>query len=491
MAPRKASIAVARGDGIGPEIMDATLHILGESGADLDIQEVEIGEKVYLRGQTAGIEPQTWEILRNTDAFLKAPLTTPQGGGFKSINVTIRTLLGLYANVRPCVAYYPFVETLHPKMDVVIVRENIEDLYIGLEYRQTPDAVQALKLITRSGCERIVRYAFEYAEANQRKKVTCFTKDNILKLSDGLFHKVFDEIGENYPNIEKEHWIVDIGAAKLADSPDTFDVIVMPNLYGDILSDVAAQIAGSVGLAGSANIGDHGAMFEAIHGSAPRRANQNLANPSGLLLAAVMMLNHVGQPEPAMRIHNAWLRTLEDGIHTYDIFKEGISKQKVGTKEFARAVVARLGQMPEKLKPAVYAAKSEQALPSSYLEKKSAELSKEKVLDGVDVFVQADSSVEELQAVMSRFNNQRLELTLIANRGAKAWPDPMPETSLCDHWRCRYLGADDVNHKDIAELLKRIAEANVDFVQIENLYSFGGEVGYSIAQGETPRIRKQ
>ena len=360
---KKVPITVAHGDGIGPEIMGATLHILQEAGAELDIETIEIGEKVYLRGNTAGIEPSSWESLRRTKVFLKAPITTPQGGGFKSLNVTTRKSLGLYANVRPCVSYHPFVKTKHPVMDVVIVRENEEDLYAGIEYQLSSNVVQCLKLISRPGCEKIVRYAFEYAVRHNRKKVTCFTKDNIMKMTDGLFHKVFDEVGAEYPAIEKEHWIVDIGAAKMADTPEAFDVIVMPNLYGDILSDVAAQIAGSVGLAGSANIGEHGAMFEAIHGSAPRRAGQNLANPSGLLLGAVLMLVHIGQPEVAERVHNAWLRTMEDGVHTYDIFREGISKQKVGTKEFGEAVVARLGQMPETLKAVKYAAAAEPPKP--------------------------------------------------------------------------------------------------------------------------------
>ncbi len=171
-----------------------------------------------------------------------------------------------------------------------------------------------------------------------------------MKITDGLFHKVFDEIAAGYTDIENEHWIVDIGSAKLADTPEAFDVVVLPNLYGDVLSDVAAQIAGSVGLAGSANIGESIAMFEAIHGSAPRRAGQNLANPSGLLLGAVMMLVHIGQGDVAERVHNAWLRTIEEGIHTYDIYKEGVSREKVGTREFAEAVVARIGQKPETLK---------------------------------------------------------------------------------------------------------------------------------------------
>src|SRR6266446_1969036 len=290
----KVPITVAHGDGIGPEIMSATLRILEAAGAPLAIETIEIGEKVYLRGNSAGIEPSSWESLRRTKVFLKAPITTPQGGGFKSLNVTTRKTLGLYANVRPCVSYHPFVATKHPIMDVVVVRENEEDLYAGIEYRLT--------LITRPGSEKIVRYAFEYARRNNRKKVTCFTKDNIMKMTDGLFHKVFDEIGTEYSDIENEHWIVDIGAAKLADTPTVFDVLVMPNLYGDVLSDVAAQIAGSVGLAGSANIGDNVAMFEAIHGSAPRRAGQNLANPSGLLLGAVMMLVHIDQPDVAERV---------------------------------------------------------------------------------------------------------------------------------------------------------------------------------------------
>ena len=229
-------------------------------------------------------------------------------------------------------------------MDLVIVRENEEDCYAGIEYQLSPGAMECLKLITRPGCEKIVRYAFEYARRHSRKKVTCFTKDNIMKMTDGLFHKVFDEIAAEYPDIPNEHWIVDIGAAKMADTPGAFDVIVMPNLYGDILSDVAAQIAGSVGIAGSANIGDQCAMFEAIHGSAPRRANQNLANPSGLLLGGVLMLVHINQPEAAARVHNAWLRTIEDGVHTYDIFTEGSSKEKVGTKEFAARGGGAAGQ---------------------------------------------------------------------------------------------------------------------------------------------------
>ncbi|HEX6480870.1 MAG TPA: NADP-dependent isocitrate dehydrogenase, partial [Ktedonobacteraceae bacterium] len=379
-----ARITVAYGDGIGPEIMDATLHIIQAAGARIEIEPIEVGEKVYLRGINAGIEPGAWESLRRTRVFLKAPITTPQGGGYKSLNVTTRTMFGLYANVRPCVSYYPFVDTKHPTMDVVIIRENEEDLYTGIEYRQTHEMVESLKLISRPGSEKIIRYAFEYARSHNRKKVTCFMKDNIMKLTDGLFHRVFNEISQQYPDITNETWIVDIGSAKLADTPEAFDVIVLPNLYGDILSDIAAQVAGSVGLAGSANIGDSCAMFEAIHGSAPRRAGQNIANPSGLLLAAVMMLVHIDQPDVATQVHNAWLRTIEDGIHTYDIYVEGVSKEKVGTREFAEAVIARLGQQPQVLK-AVSDTTSPQL--EAYKPVTNEQLLEQKDLVGVDVFL--------------------------------------------------------------------------------------------------------
>src|SRR5215813_10060389 len=470
-------ITVARGDGIGPEIMDATLAILDAAGAGLDYEFIEIGEKVYLKGLTAGIEPSSWESLRRTKVFLKAPITTPQGGGFKSLNVTTRKALGLYANVRPCVSYHPFVATKHPVMDVVIVRENEEDLYAGVEYRISANVFECLKIITRPGSEKIVRYAFEYARANGRKKVTCFTKDNILKLSDGLFHKIFDEIAPEYPDIQNEHWIVDIGAAKMADTPEAFDVIVLPNLYGDILSDVAAQIAGSVGLAGSANIGETAAMFEAIHGSAPRRAGQNLANPSGLLLAGVMLLVHIGQPDIAERVHNDWLKTIEDGVHTYDIYEEGVSKQKVGTKEFANAIAERLGKTPEILKAVSYAQGS--GIPEASKAKSGA--SSKRDLVGVDVFIYSeDRNADHLAAKLTPLNGNGIELDLISNRGQKVWPQGMPETFCSDQWRCRFLAKGNgktLSQQQVVDLLQKVAKAGLDFIKTEHLYSFDGQLG--------------
>jgi isocitrate dehydrogenase len=481
MIPR---ITVAHGDGIGPEIMAATLNIMEAAGAKLAIDAIEIGEKIYNKGQLSGIEPEAWESLLKNKIFLKAPITTPQGGGFKSLNVTVRKTLGLYANVRPCRAYSPFIRTKHPKMDLVIFRENEEDLYAGIEHRQTDEVYQCLKLITRPGCEKIVRYAFEYAKRSGRKKVTCFTKDNIMKMTDGLFHKVFDEIGAEYPQLEKEHWIVDIGAAKMADTPEVFDVIVMPNLYGDILSDVSAQIAGSVGLAGSSNIGEHCAMFEAINGSAPRRAGQNLANPSGLVLASVQMLNHMGQGKSAEKIHNAWLKTIEDGIHTYDIYQEGVSKKKVGTKEFAIAVSERMGEQPLKLAAAKYESES----PLNLVYKKSQTPRAKKELVGIDVFVQEDNRDPEQLAskIKSAIKSLPLDLQMITNRGVKVYPEGLKETFKTDHWRCRLVTKNGgiSNHAVFWMLMKELSTTTVEVIKTENLYLFDGDKGYSVGQGQ-------
>jgi isocitrate dehydrogenase len=485
MAENATPITVARGDGIGPEIMDATLFILKGAGAKLAIEEIEIGEKVYMRGNNSGIEDSAWESLRRTKVFLKAPITTPQGGGFKSLNVTTRKMLGLYANIRPCSTYFPYVDTKYPGMDVIVVRENEEDLYAGIEHRQTDEVYQCLKIISRPGCEKIIRYAFEYARAYGRKKVTCLQKDNIMKMTDGLFKKVFYEVAPEYPEITADDWIIDIGAAKLADTPENFDVVVTLNLYGDIISDITAQIAGSVGIAGSANIGDHCAMFEAIHGSAPRRAGQNLANPSGLLLGAVQMLVHIGQNDVATRVHNAWLKTLEDGIHTYDIFTEGKSKEKVGTKEFGQAVVKRLGQKPTTLKPVEYAGGGKTMKKFEYKRRPAAK----KELLGVDVFVHwpdqnPDALAEKVKAVA---DTNKFELKMVSNRGTKVWPHGMQETFKTDHWRLRFKAPDfvtSVSHQDIIEVLSRLDRAGFDFIKTENLYTFDGEPGFTRSQGE-------
>jgi isocitrate dehydrogenase len=478
--PIPTPITVAYGDGIGPEIMEATLRILEAAGAQLKIDTIEVGEKVYLRGNTSGIEESSWESLLRNRVFLKAPITTPQGGGMKSLNVTIRKSLGLYANVRPCVSYHPFVATKHPKMDIVIVRENEEDLYAGIEHRQTEDSYQCLKLITRSGTERIVRYAFEYCVRNNRKKLSCITKDNIMKLTDGTFHKVFDEIAKEYPQIQTDHHILDIAAARIANQPEQFDVVVTLNLYGDVISDIAAEITGSVGLAGSANIGPNFAMFEAIHGSAPTIAGQGIANPSGLLLGAVMMLVHIGQPDIATKVHNAWLRTIEDGVHTGEIYKEGVSKQKVGTADFASAVIERLGQEPQQFAKVSYTTVEQPALV------KSEHKRSKKEMIGCDLFFDFLGNPEDLAAKVQGAAPENMELKLVTSRGVKVWPKGLSATFLTDHYRCRFRGRNNgtISHEDIVTLMKNAEASGLDFIKMETLCSFDGVPGYSLAQGE-------
>ncbi len=479
----KPRITVAYGDGIGPEIMTASLKILEAAGADFEKDIIEIGEKVYLSGQTSGIADDAWDKLMQNKVFYKAPITTPQGGGYKSLNVTIRKTLGLYANVRPVKSLSPFVATKHPLMNTVIVRENEEDLYAGIEHRQTEEVYQCLKLMSRPGCEKIIRYAFEYAKNAGRKKLTCMSKDNIMKLTDGLFHKVFDEIKGDYPEIETDHWIIDIGMARFADTPEEFDVIVIPNLYGDILSDISAQIAGSVGMAGSANIGQACAMFEAIHGSAPTIAGQNIANPSGLLMAGVQMLNHLGQNEVAEKVENAWLKTIEDGVHTGDIYSEKHSKKKVSTEEFASAVIERIGERPNKFKSASYPKESKKI--EIQVQKRQPQ---KKKLDGVDVFICEDKrDPNDLGERLKQASKEvDLQLLMITNRGVKVYPDPNPLTFCTDHWRCRFTceKRDDLGGQDILDLLNALHRAGLEIIKTENLYTFGEERGYSLGQGQ-------
>ena len=480
-------ITVAYGDGIGPEIMEATLLVLKEAGANIDIETIEVGESVYNKGFATGISQKSLETIQRNKIFLKAPITTPQGGGYKSLNVATRKLFGLYANVRPCKSFYPYVPTKHPNVDIVIVRENEEDLYAGIEYRQTQNLYQSLKIMTRVGCERIVRFAFDYAVQNNRKKITCLSKDNIMKFTDGLFHQVFNEIGEQYPQIEKEHYIVDIGAARIASRPEQFDMIVAGNLYGDIVSDIAAEVCGSIGLAGSANIGDDFAMFEAVHGSAPRMAGLNTANPSGLLNAAIMMLVHIGQVDVATKICNAWLKTLEDGTHTKDIYQEGLSKVKVGTMEFAKAVVENLGSKPVALKSVEH--KSVDSALTSH-KPITIKRTEEKVLVGVDVFIDLlEDDVEKIAKNINGLADGDLRLQLISRKGLKIWPKEGEQwTSIAgDHWRLRFVpqNKDKVTlHGEIVYLLDQLQKAGIDFIQATNLYTFDGKLGFSLAHGE-------
>lgn len=478
----KKVVSVAYGNGIGPEIMDATIKIIEATGADVWFEKVELGEDVYRQGILSGVAKEAWESIRRNKILLKAPVATPQGGGFKSVNVTLRKSLGLFANVRPCQTYHPYVHSPHPGMDLVIIRENEEDLYAGIEHQHTDEVVQCIKLISKPGCEKIVRFAFEYARLYGRKKVTCMTKDNIMKQTDGMFHQTFDEIGKEYPDIEQEHQIIDIGAANISAYPHQFDVIVTLNLYGDIISDIAAQVSGSVGLAGSANIGEGHAMFEAIHGTAPDIAGKDIANPSGLLQAATQMLNYIGCHKEAEAIENAWLRTIEDGVHTRDIYKEGLSKELVGTSGFADAVISRLGKSPSQLRAVDYS-KAVNIQLKPYVRKKTVK----KELLGVDLFVDwSKGTPNDLAEELMKLKTDHLSLKIITNRGVKVWPQGMEETFCTNHWRCRFQSdnMEEISSREILDLLTQAWHHPFDVIKTENLYMFDGKPGFSMGQGQ-------
>lgn len=480
-AKEQTTISLIRGDGIGPEIMNATLRILEASGANLNYAEIKAGEEVYLSGITSGISENAWDTLRKYPVLLKGPITTPRGTGYKSLNVTIRKTLGLYANLRPAQTFDPFVKTKHPGVDLIIVRENEEDTYAGIEHRQTREVTQCLKLITRPGSEKIARYAFEFAKSNGRKKITCMVKDNIMKITDGLFNQVFKEVAQEYPEIETESMIIDIGTALLANRPETFDVILAPNLYGDIISDVAAEVTGSVGMCGSSNIGDTIAMFEAVHGSAPDIAGKNIANPTALIQGAVLMLVHLGMPDRANLVRNALMKTIEDGFRTGDIYEGKEGTTKVGTKEFADAIISRMGEKPNTLKS------PELSRPKPIVLKKPDHLEK-KELVGVDIFIDSfdDRNPETLGKKLIELSEGILKLKMITNRGVKVFPDGQPETFLTDHSRCRFVSPNggNISHKDIIQVLEKVQSAGFDFIKTENLYTFDGKIGYSLGQGE-------
>lgn len=474
------SVCIAEGDGIGPEIMAATLRVLDAARAPITVTTLDLGLAAWRKGVSSGISPEAWEILSRDRVLLKGPMTTPQGSGMKSLNVTLRKSLGLFANVRPVRAYTPYIPSHHPGMDVVVIRENEEDLYAGIEHRQTEDVVQCLKLVSRQGCERIVRYAFEYVRTRGRRRLTCMTKDNIMKLTDGLFHEVFDRIAAEYPDVESDHLIIDIGTARAAARPGDFDVIVTPNLYGDVLSDVVAEVSGSVGMAASANIGSEAAVFEAIHGSAPDIAGQDIANPSGLILAAAKMLAHLGEGESAELIHDAWLCAVEDGVHTADVHQRGRLSRPVGTAEFADAVIERLGETPGRLQASCYPRKPI-VIPAIETPPPVT-----KTLVGVDVFVQARTTPDSLANALRAAVGDEPELAMITNRGVRVWPDGQPQTLCTDHWRCRFLGGDDrpFDNDAVIALLTALSAAGIEFVKTEHLYEFAGEPGFSLGQGQ-------
>lgn len=475
---KSVPITVIRGDGIGPEIMDATMEILTAAGARIDPEFVGVGLEAYDQGISTGITQEAWDSIHKNKIILKAPITTPQGGGYKSVNVTMRKSLGLFSNVRPTQTFEPYVVSKHKDVDLVIVRENEEDLYAGIEYQLTAGCFQSIKILTRGGTERIVRYAFEYAKNNGRKKVSCMVKDNIMKISDGMFHRVFKEIALEYPEIEADSYIVDIGMAKVAANPEIFDVIVTLNLYGDIVSDIASLVAGSVGLSGSMNIGSEYAMFEAIHGSAPDIAGQGIANPSGLLNGAVLMLEHIGQHDVAAKVYNAWVRTIEDGQHTGDVAAKG--ERILNTKEFTKAVIERLGQEPKTLPKAMSGGKIAMDMANVC---KSCKITQNKQHVGVDVFVDSQLDVNELGVLLASTSTDKLHFELISSRGMKVYPGGGIVAPDSDFWRIRYYGQE-ITNDDVHKVLRNVEKSGLSWVKLENLYDYDGVRGFSLCQGE-------
>ncbi len=480
-------ICVAYGDGIGPEIMTSVLKILSAANVGLKYDVIKAGEKVYQSGSITGIADTAWEKIKRNKVLLKSPMTTPLGGGYKSINVTLRKTLGLFANVRPVRSYAPFISCNAKSMDVVIVRENEEDLYSGIEYQATQNSYVAMKIVSESGSKKIIRHAFDYARSNGRKKVTCFTKNNIMKLSDGMFARIFDEVAAEYPEIEKHHMLIDIGSARIASKPEDFDVVVTLNLYGDIISDIAAEAAGAVGIAGSANIGNDGyAMFEAVHGSAPDIAGQNKANPSGLLSAAIMMLRHLDLHDDANVIENAWLTTIEQGIHTGDLFNQGISRKLVSTSEFTDVIIQNLGQKPTALQPVHVKSFSSSVGQYSAMNVTN----KDVLIIGYDVYIRDIKRFSSLVDVANAINRKlsNMDLHFIAHKGLVIWSDSNSDwcgiSQDIDMLQLRFIGKNALAQLAVIDLLKILTDLQFEIVMVNTLSSYDTKNGFSKAQGE-------
>lgn len=457
------NICVAPGDGIGPEIMDSVIKILNAAEVQLNYEIVNIGEKVYLSGISNGITDEGFNKILKNKILLKGPMTTPLGTGYKSINVTLRKKLGLFANVRPVRSYEPYIACNAKNMDMVIVRENEEDLYSGIEYQTTANSYVAVKLISEEGSRRIIRYAFDYALLHGRKTVTCITKNNIMKLSDGCFARVFDQITQEYPTINHKHMIVDIGAARIASKPSQFDVVVTLNLYGDIISDIAAEAAGAVGIAGSANIGNDYAMFEAVHGSAPDIAQQGKANPSGLLNAATMMLKHLHMDDKAQQIEDAWLDTIKNGIQTIDLD----NTNGVTTSQFTDAVINNLHKKPKLLT-------SKQL--SQTLSNTTKVIKSHKII-GCDIYVRSVN-----YSLFDRLSFKSMNLKFIGHKGLVIWPGDDRNDDL-DMLQFRFI-KDNCLQQDILAIQTEIINSGLEIVMVNLLSQYDGKDGFSKGQGE-------
>jgi len=463
-------VVLIKGDGIGPEIADAVVKIFDSAKVPIDWIESQAGLNVIDK-HPSGIPEETFQAIRKHQIALKGPTTTPVGKGHKSVNVTLRKSLELYANVRPAKSL-PGVRTRFDNVDLIIVRENIEDTYAGVEHIQTADVAQGLKLITRPGSIRIAKYAFEMAKLYGRKKVIAVHKANIHKLTDGLFLTCFYEVAQDYPHIQSSDMIVDNACMQLVTNPERFDVLVLPNLFGDIVSDLSAGLVGGLGVAPGGNIGDNSAIFESVHGSAPDIAGKGIANPTALLLSSFQMLQHIGLHKTKSRIEKALMETLKEGIKTQDI------GGKSNTQQFTQAIIDRLIPMEsdELKEPNPLQIKSE-LLP----------IRKERTEDchGIDVFIESHTGIPKVPEKVDH-----LQLTMISNRGTKVYPGPKPDIWLVDHYRCRYVAKDTngdylrISDEELFHLLRELYVHKFNWMHIEKLRMFDGELGYTKAQGE-------
>ena len=481
-------IAVAKGDGIGPEIMDAVLKIFNAAKVPLEYEVVDMGKWVFDKGFSNGMTPEAQETIETLGILFKGPMETPKGKGVKSVNVTARKTWNTYANKRTFQTLHG-VDTVFSKagipIDVTIVRENIEDTYGGIEHMLTNDVALCRRFITRPGSYQVIKYAFEMALKKGAKRITCGHKSNIMKITDGLFLEVFYEVAKDYPQLKADDVIVDDLCMKLVTKPDLFDVVVLTNLQGDIVSDLCAGLVGGLGFAPSANIGDHISIFEAVHGTAPDIAGKNLANPTALLLSGFGMLRHLGLMESSAMIENALLYTLESGIHTGDFGDKAIPA--VGTTEFADAVIANFGKLP--------AHNPKPHIANHYVTPTIFKLEKNPMLEtiqteafeivGVDLFIESNEQPNEVAEKCLKYVGDKFKLVTISNRGTQVWPKGSVFTNLVNQYRSRFESIDDVPlaQADIIDLAKELMQ-DFKVCSYEALNKVGGKKVYSLAQGQ-------
>ena len=476
----KRLVTVIPGDGVGPECVLATQRIIEAAGAAVCWEERHAGASVFKQGIPSGVPADTIESISRTRVALKGALETPVGYGEKSANVTLRKLFETYGNIRP-VRELPGVPTPYSGrgIDLVVVRENVEDLYAGIEHMQTPSVAQCLKLISRKGCEKIVRLAFELARAEGRKKVACATKSNIMKMTEGMLKRTFEEIAKEYPDLESWHVIIDNCAHQLVKKPEQYEVIVTTNMNGDIISDLTSALVGGLGFAPSANVGSDVAIFEAVHGSAPKYAGKDVINPTALLLSGVMMLRHLGEFEAATRIEQALLVTLEEGrVRTGDVvgYDRGAS-----TTAFTEVIIANLGRTPK-----LTAVRSHRPIRMPTDQTATIAPASRRTI-GVDVFVEARLSPEELGPSLEQLAaDSPLRLKMVSNRGTKVYPSIGAMTDCVDHWRCRFVArspAGELSDDQLLSLVSRIA-GKYRWMHVEKLQEFDGHDAFTKAQGE-------